>query len=84
MHAGDTVFPTPDGSCSFMYSFPNLVPLPAQEVARIGSRLQQYSFERMYGAFPHAVVRSGAAGVVQAAVRRYCGMLEGTLHKVFY
>lgn len=75
---GDTLFPVPSGGVSFMLSFPNLLPLPAQQVARIGRRLEATSFARLYGPFPRSVVRQGAAEAVQRSVRRYCGILDGS------
>jgi hypothetical protein len=57
---------------------------PAAQVARIGATLQQYSFERLYGAFPHTLIPAAAADVVQRSVKRYCGMLGGSLQRKFY
>ena len=37
---------------SFMYSYPNLIPLPAAEVQRIKETIAPYQFERLYGANP--------------------------------
>lgn len=36
---------------SFMYSYPNLIPLPASKVRAIVERLQPYAYDRMYDAF---------------------------------
>ena len=36
---------------SFMYSYPNLIPLPASKVRAIVERLHPYAFDRMYDAF---------------------------------
>jgi len=79
--AGDTVFPVPSGGVSFMYSFPNLLPLPADQVARIASTLGQHSFERIYGPFPHSVIRQGAAQAVQQSAQLYRGILSGSAGK---
>ncbi|GAB4821709.1 hypothetical protein N2152v2_008755 [Parachlorella kessleri] len=83
--AGDTLFPTPDQKwVSIMYSFPCLVPLPAQQATRIRRRLEGYSFECLYGAFPHTLVPAGAADVVQRSLQRYSDMLEGNIEREFY
>lgn len=83
--AGDTLFPVPDrGWVSFMLSFPNLVPLPAEQVARIGHRLEQYTFDRLYGPFPGSTIQQGAAEVVQRSMARYCGVLSGNLERRYY
>src|SRR5699024_11556901 len=36
---------------SFMYSYPNYIPLSAKKVNRIVNGLQDYSYDRIYGAF---------------------------------
>jgi hypothetical protein len=55
-------------SVSFMYSYPNFIPLPGPEVARIASRVEPLAFDPIYGAWwdkfiPHdgpAIVRDSA------------------------
>lgn len=32
--AGDTLFPVPSGGVTVMYSFPNMIPLPGEQVTR--------------------------------------------------
>ncbi|MEJ2749684.1 MAG: MBL fold metallo-hydrolase, partial [Anaerolineae bacterium] len=34
---------------SFMYSYPNLIPLPAREVRRIVAAVEPYAYDRIYG-----------------------------------
>ena len=63
---------------SFMYSYPNLVPLPADEVRRIAVNVERYSFERIYGAWFDRVVAEDAKAVVRRSVERYVGALAGT------
>ena len=64
---------------SFMYSYPNLIPLPATSVRRIAATLEPYPFERIYGAWFETVVqRDGAAALRRSAVR-YLAALEGRL-----
>ena len=43
---------------SFMYSYPNYIPLPAAAVRRMLALLEPYPFERVYGAWFGAVVRA--------------------------
>ncbi|PSC72625.1 MBL fold metallo-hydrolase [Micractinium conductrix] len=76
--AGDTVFPVPGGGVSFMFSFPNLLPLPVDQVARIGRTLGRCNFDRLYGPFPQSVVKHDAAAVVRESAARYCGLLDGS------
>jgi glyoxylase-like metal-dependent hydrolase (beta-lactamase superfamily II) len=77
--SGDVVMALPDRNVSFMWSYPNLVPLPASEVERIGETLEQWSFDRIYGAWWDRVVPSGATEAVRRSVARYAAALRGEL-----
>ena len=67
---------------SFMYSYPNLIPLPATAVHQIVAAIEPFPFERIYGAFSNLVVKSDAkAGVVYSA-ERYINALEGVLPEI--
>jgi glyoxylase-like metal-dependent hydrolase (beta-lactamase superfamily II)/rubredoxin len=63
---------------SFMYSYPNLIPLPASAVQKIAAKLKNVKFNRLYNAF-HRVVIEDAHGSVQKSAERYIKALEGTL-----
>ncbi|HEY3765635.1 MAG TPA: hypothetical protein VGL44_10805 [Gaiellales bacterium] len=55
---------------SFMYSYPNLIPLPAREIARIRGIVETLTFDRVYGAWWEAVIGSdGRAKVLRSADR---------------
>jgi hypothetical protein len=56
---------------SFMYSYPNLIPLSAAEVRRIGATLGRHRFDRIYGGWADKVVESDAHGVIRRSVERY-------------
>lgn len=56
---------------SFMYSFPNLIPLPAGEVQRTGEAAARYQFDRIHGGWPDATVSRDARGAVARSVVRY-------------
>lgn len=62
---------------SFMYSYPNLIPLPAREVERIGRILEPWRFDRLYGAWWSREIKKDAHAAVQRSVHRYSGALEG-------
>jgi hypothetical protein len=64
---------------SFMYSYPNLIPLPAYEVARIRDTIAPYQFERLYGAWFERVVNSDARNAVIRSADRYILALEHPL-----
>jgi len=56
---------------SFMYSFPNLIPLSPAIVADIADKLRPYPYERIYGAWPGRVVLIDGPGSVERSVERY-------------
>jgi hypothetical protein len=69
--AGDT------SRVSFLWSYPNMMPLASATVRRIGETLKPWSFERVYGAFPdRQIVQDGKRGVERSAAR-YIELLEG-------
>ncbi|WP_406945921.1 MBL fold metallo-hydrolase [Halobacillus sp. SY10] len=63
---------------SFMYSYPNLIPLPAAKVAEIAEKVEGLAFDRIYNAF-HNVVNTKADDVVQKSAERYIRAINGTL-----
>ena len=62
---------------SFLWSYPNMMPLAAATVRRIAGTLAPWRFERIYGAFPGRQVMTGGAAVVQRSAARYIELLEG-------
>ena len=60
---------------SFLWSYPNMMPLPAREVARIGRVLAQWDFDRIYGAFDGKNVLRDGRAVVARSVERYVELL---------
>ncbi len=56
---------------SFMYSYPNLIPLPAAAIKRIAAALKPFAYERLYGAFPGLTVAKDAKGAVERSAARY-------------
>lgn len=78
----DTVFPVPHQQwVSFMYSFPNLLPLPSSEVKAIKDTLAPYAFQRLYGPFWHSVIREQAHSCVMRSADRYLAALAGKYHE---
>ncbi|HEY6029504.1 MAG TPA: hypothetical protein VIU44_03020 [Gaiellaceae bacterium] len=77
---GDIVMVIPDRShVSFMYSYPNLIPLPAATVLRIAEKLEPWDFEQIVGAWWGRVVRRDAKAAVRRSAERYAAALEGRL-----
>jgi hypothetical protein len=56
---------------SFMFSYPNLTPLPAQAVRQIAATVASLGYDRIYGAWWDRIILAGAKEVVQASVERY-------------
>jgi hypothetical protein len=56
---------------SFMYSYPNLIPLPAKAIRRIVAALKPLEYEKLYGAFPGLTVAKDAKGAVERSAARY-------------
>ena len=65
---------------SFMYSYPNLIPLPAAEIQRIRDTIAPYQFERLYGAWFERVVTHDAHAVVLRSAERYIRALQSVRH----
>jgi glyoxylase-like metal-dependent hydrolase (beta-lactamase superfamily II) len=61
---------------SFMYSYPNLIPLPAESVRRIADSVRPFAFERIYGAWDGRTVSSAGRGAVERSAERYIRFLE--------
>lgn len=62
---------------SFMYSFPNYIPLPASEVRRIREAIEPYTFDRIYGAWWGRVVHTDAKEAVRRSADRYIRAIAG-------
>jgi len=63
---------------SFMYSYPNFIPLPAAAVQKIAGRLSEINFDRIYDAF-HRIIKEGADVKSQKSANRYVDALNGDL-----
>jgi hypothetical protein len=60
----------------FMYSYPNLIPLPAEAVRRIAASVRPFAFERIYGAWDGRTVSSAGKDAVDRSAERYLRFLE--------
>jgi hypothetical protein len=56
---------------SFLWSYPNMIPLPAKAIRRIAAALRPLEYERLYGAFPGLTVVDDAKGAVERSATRY-------------
>lgn len=82
LFTGDTIQVVADRDwVSFMYSYPNLIPLPVFEVDRITAAIAPFAFERLYGGWWHTVVADRADAKVARSARRYKEALAGDFHR---
>jgi glyoxylase-like metal-dependent hydrolase (beta-lactamase superfamily II) len=79
LFTGDIVQVTPgEDWVSFMYSYPNMIPLPAGKVKKIAEMLKDIPFTRIYGAFNRKITHE-ANRVVQKSAMRYIAALDESL-----
>ena len=75
---GDIIQVIPDRShVGFMWSYPNLVPLPEAEVQAIAAAVEPFEFATIYGAWWDRIIPSGAKDVVMRSAERYGRALRG-------
>jgi hypothetical protein len=80
---GDIIQVIPDRShVGFMWSYPNLVPLPEAEVNAIAASVEPFEFDTIYGAWWDRIIPSGAKDVVRRSAERYGRALRGELHGI--
>jgi hypothetical protein len=60
-----------------MYSYPNLIPLPAATVRRVVAAVEPFAYERIYGAWWDRVVVSDAKAAVARSAERYIAAIQG-------
>ena len=76
--SGDVVQVIPDRRyVSFMYSYPNLIPLNEQAIRRIVAALEPFDFDRIHGAWWDRVVPTDAKAVVVRSAERYLKAIGG-------
>jgi hypothetical protein len=63
---------------SFLWSYPNMMPLAAATIRRIAGTLAPWRFERIYGAFPGRQVMDDGAAAVRRSAARYIELLDGS------
>lgn len=75
---GDTIMVVEDRDwVSFMWSYPNLLPLGADDVDGIARGVAGLEFARVYGGWWGHVIDDDGAGVVARSARRYTDRLHG-------
>lgn len=74
--AGDTITANPDGTASFMRSYPNKIPLSAAVVDRIATEVCKLLFDRLYNNFSE-VIAEDANHMVRWSADRYMSWIFG-------
>ena len=70
--SGDSITVVQDREwVSFMWSYPNLIPLDGTELDRIEAAITPLSFDRIYGGWWGRVVSEGGADAVRRSIKRY-------------
>lgn len=76
LFVGDTIQVAPDlKTVSFMYSYPNMIPLPKSEILQIQASVGGLKYERMYGAFGH-YIKGNAMDAFKISVQRYLKIFD--------
>ena len=62
---------------TFMRSYPNFIPLPAEMIRSVLAAIEPYAFDRIYGGWYGNDVREDARAAVQRSAERYIRWAEG-------
>jgi hypothetical protein len=62
---------------SFMYSYPNLIPLGEAAINRIVDTMRPYKFERIYGGWNGRVVTIDGSDAIERSAERYLRFIRG-------
>jgi glyoxylase-like metal-dependent hydrolase (beta-lactamase superfamily II) len=74
---GDSIMVVPDTRwVSFMYSYPNLIPLNARAVERIVKAVRSYSYDRIYSGWWDRVLDRDAKAAVLRSAERYIAAIR--------
>jgi hypothetical protein len=77
---GDIIQVIPDRThVGFMWSYPNLVPLPDAEVQRIAAAVEPFAYDAIYGAWWDAIIPADGPEIVRRSADRYSRALRGEL-----
>ena len=78
--AGDILQVTQDRRfVSFMYSYPNMIPLPPPAIHRIAASLEAFAFEQVFGAFANLNIARDGRWAVDRSVARYLAAIGADL-----
>ena len=58
-----------------MWSYPNMIPLGPKAIRQVAKAIEPLGSDRLYGAFPGQLIKSGAAGAVARSATRCLNMI---------
>ena len=77
--SGDIIQVVPDRkNVSFMYSYPNYIPLPRSAIEKIVQAVEPFGFDRVYGAFWDMVIEQDGKEVLRRSAARYLKAIGAT------
>jgi hypothetical protein len=62
---------------TFMRSYPNLIPLSANQVSAIAAALEPFAFDTIYGHYFDRVIPTGGKEILAISVKRYVAAING-------
>lgn len=69
---GDSIYVGRDRrAVTFMYSYPNLIPLPKPAIEQIRDRMADVPFDRIYAAFDGMIIAENGRAVFDMSIQRY-------------
>lgn len=69
---GDSIYVARDRrAVTFMYSYPNHIPLPKKDIEQIRDRMADVSFDCIYGAFDGMIIAENGRAVFDTSIERY-------------
>jgi glyoxylase-like metal-dependent hydrolase (beta-lactamase superfamily II) len=75
--SGDILQVVPSGHVSFMWSYPNFIPLSAAKVQKMARILEPFAFDAVYGSFSgRGQIDADGKQVVAASVARYVARIS--------
>ena len=79
---GDTIMVARDRRwASFMYSYPNFVPMPASAVRRMVAAVEPYPFEQIFGGWFGLNILKGARQALERSTQRYLQAIDAAVFR---
>jgi glyoxylase-like metal-dependent hydrolase (beta-lactamase superfamily II) len=71
---GDTVYVSPSMKhMAVMFSYPNRIPLPKEEVRKVKKRFDKVPFDKLFGFYSYQNVTQNPKSIMEAFMNRYLG-----------